>query len=71
MFPYKDENPTVLPPVVTVGIIALNVLAWVFVQGLGAPGPLARSVCELGLTPGELLHVLPPGLQVPLGDEFA
>src|SRR5713101_1106748 len=71
MFPYKDENPTVLAPVVTVGIIVLNALAWVFVQGLGAPGPLARSVCELGLTPGELLHLLPPGLRVPLGDEFA
>ena len=71
MFPYKDENPTVLPPVVTVGIIALNVLAWVFVQGLGAPGPLARSVCHLGLTPGELLRTLPPGLRTPLGDQFA
>ena len=71
MFPYKDENPTVLPPVVTVGIIVLNVLAWVFVQGLGAPGPLARSVCELGLTPGELLRTLPPGSRFPLGDHVA
>src|SRR3989442_1445535 len=71
MFPYKDENPTVLTPVVTVGIIALNVLAWVFVQGLGTPGPLARSVCQLGLTPGELLRTLPAGVRVPLGDQFS
>ena len=32
MFPYKDENPTVLPPVITVGIIVLNVLAWALVH---------------------------------------
>jgi len=70
MFPYKDENPTVLTPVVTVGIIALNVLTWVLVQGLGAPGPLAQSVCQLGLTPGELLGTVPAGVRVPLGDEF-
>ncbi len=70
MFPYKDENPTVLTPVVTVGIIALNVLTWVFLQGLGAPGPLAHSVCQLGLTPGELLGTVRAGVRVPLGDEF-
>jgi len=68
MFPYRDENPTVLTPVVTVGIIALNVLAWVFLQGLGAPAALARSVCELGLTPGELLGTLRAGLRTPLGE---
>jgi rhomboid family protein len=71
MFPYKDENPTVLTPVVTVGIIALNVLAWVFLQGLGAPAALARSVCELGLTPGELLGTLPAGLRTPMGEGFS
>src|SRR5229473_779089 len=70
MFPYKDENPTVLTPLVTVGIIALNVLTWVFLQGLGAPGPLAQSVCHLGLTPGELLGTVRAGVRVPLGDEF-
>jgi membrane associated rhomboid family serine protease len=66
MFPYKDDNPTVLPPYVTVGIIALNVLAWLFVQGAGNPGALARSVCDLGLIPAELLQTA-PGAAVPLG----
>ena len=70
MFPYKDENPTVLTPIVTVGIIGLNVLAWVFLQGAGAAAPLAKSVCELGLTPGELLHTVPPGTEVALGEGF-
>lgn len=67
MFPYKDENPTVLTPYVTVGIIALNVLAWLLVQGFGMMEPLARSVCELGLVPGELLGTAPPGSAAPLG----
>ena len=70
MFPYRDENPTVLPPIVTVGVIALNVLAWVFVQGLGTTEPLVRSVCELGLIPGEALGTAAPGTVVPLGPDL-
>ena len=68
MIPYKDENPTELTPLVTVGIITLNVLAWLFVQGAGTPEVLARSVCHLGLIPGEVLHTVPPGTAVPLGE---
>ncbi len=67
MFPYKDENPTELAPVATIGIIVLNVAAWVFVQGLGAEEPLARSVCQLGLIPAEVLRAEPAGTSVPLG----
>ena len=67
MFPYKDENPTELAPVATIGIIVLNVAAWVFVQGLGAEEPLARSVCQLGLIPAEVLRAAPAGTSVPLG----
>ena len=55
MIPYRDENPTVLPPVVTVGIIALNVLAWVFLEGLGSGQAVAAAVCNYGLIPGEVL----------------
>ncbi|MGH7547707.1 MAG: rhomboid family intramembrane serine protease [Gemmatimonadales bacterium] len=67
MFPYKDENPTELTPVATVSVIVVNLLAWVFVQGMGAAQPLAGSVCQLGLIPGELLGSAPPGTAVPLG----
>jgi membrane associated rhomboid family serine protease len=67
VIPYKDENPTELTPITTVGIILLNVLAWLFVQGAGSGEALARSVCELGLIPGELLHTAPPGTAVPIG----
>ena len=68
VLPYKDENPTELTPLITVGIIVLNALAWLFVQGAGAPEPLARSVCQLGLIPGEVLGTVPPGTAVPLGE---
>ena len=67
MFPYKDDNPTILTPVVTVGIIVLTSLAWLVLQGAGAPVALARSVCEYGLIPAELLGRAPDGAQVPLG----
>jgi membrane associated rhomboid family serine protease len=66
MFPYKDENPTERPSVITVGIIAANVLAFLLVQGAGAAGPMARSVCDLGLIPGEILRNARPGSGIEL-----
>jgi membrane associated rhomboid family serine protease len=70
VFPIRDDNPHFLQPVVTYALIALNVAAWVLVQGLGAEEPLARSVCDLGLVPGELLHRVAPGTSVPLSERF-
>jgi membrane associated rhomboid family serine protease len=67
VFPYKDDNPTVLTPVVTLGIIVVNVLAWVLVQGAGAREAVASSVCQFGLIPGEVLGTVAPGTAVPLG----
>jgi membrane associated rhomboid family serine protease len=69
VFPIRDDNPHFLAPVVTYGLIAANALTWVGVQGLGSDPFLARSVCELGLIPGELLGRLPAGLEVPLGPQ--
>ena len=68
MFPYHDENATQRRPYVTLVLIALNVLAWLLVQGAGAALPLASSVCELGLIPGELTASLPAGTRFPMGD---
>jgi membrane associated rhomboid family serine protease len=67
MFPYRDENPTYSTPVVTVAIIVINVAVWVLIEGAGTNPALARSICELGAIPGELLHTLPPDLQIPVG----
>jgi membrane associated rhomboid family serine protease len=66
MFPYKDENPTERPAIITVAIIAANVLAFLFLQGAGAEGTLAHSVCDLGLVPGEILGRARPGSGVEL-----
>jgi len=68
MFPYRDENETQRTPYITLAFIALNVLVWLVVQGAGATLPLARSVCELGLIPGELTGAVPPGTRFPIGD---
>src|SRR6266568_8857169 len=71
VFPYRDDNPTELTPYVTVGLIGLNVLVWVLVQGMGSPETLAHSVCTLGLIPGELLRTVPPHTVVHLGEGLA
>jgi membrane associated rhomboid family serine protease len=67
MFPYKDDNPTLSTPVVTLVLIALNVAVWLLAQGMGTEPRLSASVCELGLIPGEVLGRLPDGSTVPLG----
>src|SRR5207247_10110160 len=71
MFPYKDENPTERPAVITVAIIIANVLAFILVQGAGAQGPLARLVCEFGLIPGEVLQSVKPGSGIALAPGMA
>jgi membrane associated rhomboid family serine protease len=48
MFPYKDDNPTLATPAVTLLLIATNVIVWVLIQGMGAEPTLTRSVCVLG-----------------------
>jgi membrane associated rhomboid family serine protease len=71
VIPYHDENATVRTPVVTLVTIGLCVLAWLLVQGAGAPIPLATSVCNLGLVSGELLATVAPGTALPMGDGLA
>ena len=48
--------------------MAINVLVWILVQGAGSSVPLATSVCNLGLIPGELTGALTPGTGFPMGD---
>jgi membrane associated rhomboid family serine protease len=68
VFPYHDENETLRPAYVTIALVALNVAAWTLVQGAGATVPLATSVCNLGLIPGELTMSVPPGVGFPMGE---
>jgi membrane associated rhomboid family serine protease len=66
MFPYRDDNPTLATPVSTLLLIGANIVFWVVVQGMGAEPNLSRSVCELGLIPGEFLGLLPDGFTLPM-----
>ena len=68
MFPYRDENETLRTPYATYLLIGLNVLVWVLIQGAGSPLALARSICDLGLIPGELTLSVPPGTAFPMGE---
>ena len=54
MFPLRDENPTELAPIITFGLLMLNVAAWLLVQGAGTAEALTASVCTYGAIPGEI-----------------
>jgi membrane associated rhomboid family serine protease len=55
VIPLKDENPTELTPVVTIVLIALNLAAWVLLQGAGMDqARLEASVWTFGTVPCEL-----------------
>jgi membrane associated rhomboid family serine protease len=68
MIPYRDENVTQRSAIVTYTLIILNAFAWLLVQGAGSPYPLAASVCNFGLIPGELTLALKPGTSFPMGE---
>lgn len=68
MFPYRDENDTQRPAIVTGVLIAICCFVWIFVQGAGLGRALPASVCNLGLIPGELTGLLPPGVGFPIGN---
>jgi len=67
VFPYHDENKTQRSAIVTLAIIGACVVTWLFVQGAGMGYPLAASVCNFGLIPGELTATLPAGVGFPMG----
>jgi len=69
LFPLRDDNPHFLTPYVTCGLIIANVLVWLLVQGLGFEPSLPRSVCLLGLIPGELTGAAPTGSSFPIGPQ--
>ncbi len=63
MVPISDENPTELRPVVTIGLILLNVYAWFQLQGAGTPQALQASVLHFGTIPCEITaRCAPEGL---------
>jgi membrane associated rhomboid family serine protease len=75
IFPLKDDIPSRSWPVVTVVLVGLNVLAFLYQLSLGidARGPGAGAaeafVGEFGLTPCRLMHAC-PGSLLRLADDF-
>ncbi len=70
MFPLRDDNPTLGTPLALPLIIGLNIASWACIQGFGGTEPLARSLCDLGLIPGDLLGKVPAGTVIPLGNHL-
>lgn len=68
MIPYRDDNPHFRTPIVTLGLILTNLVIWLVIQQAGEPAALATAVCELGLIPGELAHLVKPGSMIELGN---
>jgi rhomboid family protein len=67
VFPLRDDNPNFTVPYATYGLIGLNVLAWILLQGLGTEPALSSSVCRLGLIPADVLGTVAPGTSFPVG----
>ena len=65
LFPLRDENPLVRPPVATFILIGINILCWALLQGFGTAAALGSSVCNFGLIPGDLLGNIPVGTGFP------
>jgi membrane associated rhomboid family serine protease len=60
VIPYKDDNPTETAPVVMVGLIAVNVLVYLFFR-LQGPRAFSAAVFTFGLVPRELWSGHPAG----------
>jgi membrane associated rhomboid family serine protease len=68
MFPIRDDVPSRTFPVVTVGLIIVNVIIFIFEVSLGARG-LARFAAQYGMVPG-YLTAFARGADVPAGRVF-
>jgi membrane associated rhomboid family serine protease len=67
MIPIKDVNPTLSTPWAAYILIGLNIVSWIWLQGLGTNPILPVSVCRYGAIPGVLLGSLGPEDMIPLG----
>ncbi len=65
MIPLKDDNPTSRPPIVTVGLIALNIIAFAY-EMLLPPQARAAMIIQMGLIPAEVTSGISVGPEFPL-----
>jgi membrane associated rhomboid family serine protease len=63
MIPLKDDNPTTITPVVTIGVIAINVAVFAYQLSLGAAGQAfvyTFGAIPIALFGGESVSPIPP-----------
>ena len=68
MIPLRDENPTRYKSITTFLIIGINLVTWIFVQGIGFDPDLVKSVFKFGVIPGDLLGNIEPGTRITIGN---
>ncbi len=72
MIPLGDDLHPARRAAMTYLLLAITWAVWLFIQQGGlSPEALARTVCDLGLVPGELTHRAPIGTSVPIGPDMA
>jgi membrane associated rhomboid family serine protease len=72
MIPVGTSLPTRRTAWMNYAIILVTIAVWIEVQGAGGdPVRLMTTICNFGLVPGELTHLAPVGLAVPLGSGLA
>ena len=55
MIPLRDDNPTLLTPIITVALIIANVVVWLYLEGGGmSEHVLSASICQFGTIPAEI-----------------
>ena len=64
MIPLKDENPTKTFPFVTITIIAINVLVFIYELNLGSQ--LEDKITEFAVIPYNIIHMRNPGVLLTL-----
>ena len=59
LFPYKDDNPRVLVPYVTYGIITINVIVFIFQFNLGMSNPMGEEnfIYRFGFVPANFSFI--------------
>ena len=59
LFPYKDDNPRVLVPYVTYGIITINVIVFIFQFNLGISNPMGEEnfIYRFGFVPANFSFI--------------
>lgn len=71
MFPLRDENPTLLTPLVMYVVFGANLAVWFWIQGAGASADtLVASVCQYGTIPAEITGAAEPGQVVQLAPGY-